>query len=164
MNPRTITRAALAAFALAALLPLAAQNKPDSRVGTMLDKVGQEYKTTKSGNYSVELDESDGRTQMVYIGSQTEKYQGVEIREIWSNAGTFPEEPDQSTMLDLMMESNSNKIGCWALEEQDDGGYLLYYTIKLPVSHTANDLKMMLGFVADIADARETQFFGGDEN
>ncbi len=152
------------ACSLVVIMPVMAQNKPDVRVQTLLDKIGQDYTVTKAGNYQVELDTKDDRTQLVYISSATEKYSGIEIREIWSNAGTFPEEPDQATLLDLMTESGSNKIGCWALEKQDDGGYLMYYTIKLPVSFTASDLKMMLAFAATIADAREEQFFDTDDN
>lgn len=147
-----------------AFLPAMAETKADSRVQILLDKIGQSYTVTQSGNYQIELDQDGERTQYVYVSSQTEKYNGVEIREIWSNAGSFAEEPDQATLLDLMTESGSNKIGCWALEKQDDGGYLLYYTIKLPVSFTANELKMMLAFDAKIADQREEQFFGGDDN
>ena len=152
------------ALVLAALLPLAAQGKADARVQTLLDKNGQKFTVTKSGNYQIEIDQENKRTQLVYIMSATEKYNGVEIREIWSNAGSFPEEPDQATLLDLMTESGSNKIGCWALEAQDDGTYLLYYTIKLPISYTASDLKMMLAFAASVADERENQFFGTDDN
>lgn len=165
MNPKTFRLLIVAAFMQAVLIPqLTAQNKPDTRVQTLLDKIDQAYTVTKAGNYQVELDTKDDRTQLVYISSSTEKYSGIEIREIWSNAGTFPEEPDQATLLDLMTESGSNKIGCWALEKQDDGSYLLYYTIKLPVSFTASDLKMMTGFAATIADAREEQFFDTDDN
>jgi hypothetical protein len=164
MERRTRRFFIVSALVLAALLPLAAQNKPDARVQTLLDKIGQKFTTTKSGNYQVELDQDNKRTQLVYIMSATEKYNGVEIREIWSNAGSFPEEPDQATLLDLMTESGSNKIGCWALEPQDDGTYLLYYTIKLPISYTASDLKMMLAFAAKIADQREKQFFDTDDN
>ncbi|HUX43015.1 MAG TPA: hypothetical protein VMV83_17785 [Rectinemataceae bacterium] len=165
MNQKAFRILVVAAILLAILiLPLSAQNKPDTRVQTLLDKIDQEYTVTKAGNYQVELDTKDDRTQFVYISSATEKYSGIEIREIWSNAGTFPEEPDQATLLDLMTESGSNKIGCWALEKQDDGSYLLYYTIKLPISFTASDLKMMIAFSATIADAREEQFFGTDDD
>lgn len=161
---RPVITTLLSIACLLALAPLAAQSKPDTRVQTLLDKIGQSYTVTKSGNYQVELDQDGGRTQYVYIGSATEKYSGIEIREIWSNAGSFSEEPDQATLLDLMTESGQNKIGCWALEKQDDGSYLLYYTVKLPVSFTASDLKMMLAFTAKIADQREEQFFGNDDN
>ena len=165
MKQRTLRLLIVAAIMQAVLIPqLTAQDKPDTRVQILLDKIDQAYTVTKAGNYQVELDTKDNRTQLVYISSSTEKYNGIEIREIWSNAGTFPEEPDQATLLDLMTESGSNKIGCWALEKQDNGSYLLYYTIKLPVSFTASDLKMMIAFAATIADAREEQFFGTDDN
>jgi hypothetical protein len=161
-----VTRRAILAMglALALALPAVADSDIDGRVQLLLDKIGQDYELTDAGNYQIELDMAGSRTQYVYIMSGTEKYGGIEIREIWSNAGYFPEEPDQATLVDLMTESGMNKIGCWALEDQEDGSYLLYYTIKLPVSFTASDLRMMLGFAAEIADAREAQFFGSDDN
>ncbi|HUX39001.1 MAG TPA: hypothetical protein VMV44_13960 [Rectinemataceae bacterium] len=159
-----IPRIFVAAAFVFAFLPAMAETKADSRVQILLDKIGQTYTVTQSGNYQIELDQDGDRTQYVYIASQTEKYSGIEIREIWSNAGSFAEEPDQTTLLDLMTESGSNKLGCWALEKQDDGGYLLYYTVKLPLSFTAGELKMMLDFTATIADQREEQFFAGDDN
>ena len=154
----------LAASAFCAIIPLAADTKPDASVQAMLEANGQAFEVSKSGNYKVELATTGKRTQLVFIGSATEQYDGVDIREIWSNAGDFPEEPDQATLVDLMTESGSNKIGCWALEKEASGSYLLFYSIKLPVSYTAEDLKMMLGFVADVADAREEQYFGNDDN
>ena len=95
--------ALIVSLALAFVLPVAAQSKPaDSRVQLMLDKIGQKYTVTKSSNFSVEIGTTGTRTQLVTIQSTTEKYQGVEIREIYSIAGSFPEEPDQATLLDLM--------------------------------------------------------------
>jgi len=152
-----------AALVFMSFLPLAAQ-KADTRVQLLLDKIGQTYTVTDNGDYQIDLDQDGGGTQSVYVGSVTEKYDSIEIREVWSNAGNFPEAPDQATLVDLMTESGSNKIGCWALEKQQDGTYLLYYTIKLPASFTAADLKMMLDFAATIAYQRKTQLFGNSNS
>lgn len=149
-------------FVLLLPLGLAAEGKPDARVQAMLDRVGLDYDIDEDGDFTVEFEQPGGRTQFATILSATEKYDGIEIREIYSDSGAFEAEPDLYTLLDLMTESGSNKLGCWALDE-DDGLYYLYYTIKLPVSHTANDLAKMLDFAAMVADEREDQFFGTDD-
>ena len=163
---RRVTFLIAAALALGVLAPTFAQtkNKADARVATILSNLGLTYKVTSSGNYSVTYDEDGDRTQVVFIMSSTDTYKSIEIREIWSNAGTFESEPDASQLIDLMSESAKNKIGDWALEEQDDGTYLLFYTIKSPVKIDNAALGMMLQFTADIADARELEIFDSDDN
>jgi len=165
MNRRVVFIVA-AALMLAALTPVFAQskNKPDPRVAAVLKDLGLTYKTNSNGNYTVTYDEGDGRQQVVYIMSSIDTYMGVEIREIWSIAGSFDQEPEASQLIDLMKESAKNKIGDWALEEQDDGTYLLFYTIKSPVKIDNAAFKMMLQFTADVADAREKELFDTDDN
>ena len=140
------------------------KNKADTRVAAILNNLNLTYKVTSSGNYSVTYNEDNGRTQDVFIMSSTDTYKGIEIREIWSNAGNFDTEPDATQLIDLMSESAKNKIGDWALESQDDGTYLLFYTIKSPVKIDDAAFKMMLQFTADIADARELEIFDADDN
>jgi hypothetical protein len=163
---RRITFVIAAVLALGVLVPTFAQtkNKADPRVAAILNNLGLTYKVTSSSNYSVTYDTNDGRTQVVYIMSATDTEQGIEIREIWSNAGYFESEPDATQLVDLMTESGKNSVGDWALEEQDDGTYLLFYTIKSPVKIDNAAFKMMLQYTADTADAREAEIFDTDEN
>ncbi len=158
----TVVRSALCLTLFLLPWALLADAKPDGRVKAMLEKVGLEYTTDEDGDFLVEFEQPGGRTQFAKVLSDTETYDGIEIREIYSDAGAFEEEPDLYTLLDLMTESGNNKLACWAFDE-DDGRYYLYYTIKLPVSHTANDLEKMMDFAAMVADEREDQFFGTDD-
>ncbi len=163
---RRVTFLIAVVLALGVLAPTFAQtkNKADTRVAAILNDLNLTYKVTSSGNYSVTYDEDNGRTQVVYVMSKTDTYKGVEIREIWSIAGNFDKEPEATQLIDLMEESAKNKIGDWALEEQDDGTYLLFYTIKSPVSIDNKAFGMMLQFAADVADAREKDLFDTDDN
>ena len=165
-------RRRLAIMAFAALLaaaPLAAEGdasakKADPRVEEILKRLNLHYSVNSSGNVAVTYDTKDDRSQTVYVMSKTDKYNEVEIREIWSNAGTFEAEPDAEGLMDLMTESGKNKIGCWALEKLDDGKYLLFYTIKFPADSSDEAYRMILEFASSVADARELALFGGDEN
>jgi len=135
----------------------------DPRVGKMLQGLNIAYTITDNANYEIEYDLASGRTQYVYIMSETQKYRGMEVREIWSNAGVLQEDPELDLLYALMEESGTNKIGAWVLEEQDDG-ILLFYSIKIPVSHTQEDLRQSIAFAAEVADSWETDLFEDDVN
>ncbi len=135
----------------------------DPRVAAMLKNMNIAYQVTSNGNYEIEYDLASGRTQYVYIMSETQKYRGMEVREIWSNAGVMEEDPDFDLLYALMEESGSNKIGAWALEKNDEG-ILLYYSIKLPLSHSADDLRQSISFAAEVADSWESDLFEDDVN
>ncbi|WP_156789689.1 hypothetical protein [Gracilinema caldarium] len=136
---------------------------PDQRVAVMLKSLNIPYTITDNGNYEIEYDLASGRTQYVYIMSETQKYRGMEVREVWSNAGVLEEDPKLDLLYALMEESGTNKIGAWVLEENDEG-ILLFYTVKLPVSHNAEDLRQSIAFAAEVADSWETDLFEDDVN
>ncbi|MCA1950120.1 MAG: hypothetical protein LDL24_06095 [Treponema sp.] len=143
---------------------LAQSNKqPDQRVAAMLKTMKVDYTITDNGNFEIEYELASGRTQYVYIMSETQKYRGMEVREVWSNAGVLDEDPEVDLLYELMQESGSNKIGAWALEENDEG-ILLYYSIKIPVSHTVEDLLQFIAFAAEVADTCENDLFEDDVN
>jgi hypothetical protein len=146
------------------LLFAADSKKPDARVSKTLDKVGLKYTTTSSANYSIVMDLDDDRSQTVYVMSTTETYGGLEIREIWSNAGTFEYEPGIEEMLQLLEDNNSEKIGGWCLESQDDGSYLAYFAIKVPTYLKDGDFQDMVEFTAKVADEMELSLFDTDDN
>lgn len=161
-----ILACALAAVAWTQLAAAPASAKgADSRVVAALDRQGIEYDVNDSGNVSVTYEQDEGRSQTVYVMSATETYNDVEIREIWSNAGEFESEPSAEDLANLLVDSGKNKIGAWALEENDGGSYLLYYSMRFPAEVSDEALRMMLEFASSVADQAEMDFFdGADEN
>jgi hypothetical protein len=141
-----------------------AEKKGDARVEGALTRLGLRYTLTSSGNFAVVYDLQNERSQTVYVMAKTDMYNGVEIREIWSNAGVFDSEPKAETLLQLMAESGKSKIGCWALEQLEDGKYLLFFSVKFPAAVGDEAYRMMLEFASAAADAREEELFGSDEN
>jgi hypothetical protein len=160
----TLALAALLAASLLSAAPAQSGKKADPRVTAVLDRLGIHYTVNSSGNAVVTYDEDKGRSQSVFIMSATDTYSEVEIREIWSNAGSFDSKPDADVLVDIMTESGKNKIGCWALEETDGGKYLLFYTIKFPADSSDEAYRMMLEFASSITDERELALFNSDEN
>ncbi|HVO39904.1 MAG TPA: hypothetical protein VMV03_12820 [Spirochaetia bacterium] len=135
----------------------------DPRVAAQLDRLGLRYKLMDSGNYSITFDVGGGRSQVAYIMGKTETYKGLEIREIWSRAGTFDDLPESDVVRKLLQEGASEKIGFWSIEEADNGGWTVYFSVKVPVYLKDADLRSLLELTANVGDGKEAELFNQDE-
>lgn len=140
-----------------------AGTKGDTGIAAQLDRLGLKYTVTKAGNYSIDYDLDGGRSQTVYIMGKTEAVDSTDVRELWSRAGTFSAVPTADQMQNLLEESGSKKIGFWALEEADSGGYTVYFSVKVPTYLRDGDLESLLQYVADISDQKEEELFNSDD-
>jgi hypothetical protein len=138
-------------------------DKGDQRVADQLNRLGLHYTLTKSGNYSVTFDLDSGRSQVAYVTARTETYGGMEIREVWSRAGTMNDVRSADVMQKLLEDSGTEKIGSWALEESSDGGYILYFSVRVPVDPKDSEMKALLEFTANVADKKELELFKVDD-
>lgn len=66
-------------------------------------------------------------------------------------------------MQKLLEDSGTEKIGFWAIEEADNGGYIVYFSVKVPVSLKDTDLASLLELTANVADGKEAELFNVDE-
>jgi hypothetical protein len=164
MNVKRATLVLAALVAVSFLSAAPSDKKADPRIEAVLKRLDIKYTVNSSGNVVVTYSTENDRSQAVYIMSATDKYNGVEIREIWSIAGSFDAPPSNDILVDIMTESGKNKIGCWALENTSDGKYLLFYTIKFPAEVSDEAYQMMLEFASSITDQREQALFNSDEN
>ena len=128
-----------------------------------MDRLNLKYTLTKAGNYSITYDLDGGRSQTVYIMGKTDKVGTTEIRELWSRAGTMDSMPTEDQMKALLEDSGSSKVGFWALEEADSGGYTVYFSVKVPVYLNDKDLSALLEFTANTADQKEEELFNADD-
>jgi hypothetical protein len=135
----------------------------DPRLTQQLDRMGIHYTITAEGNYSILYNLKGGRTQTVYIMGQTEKYRETEIRELWSRAGVFDAVPSAEVMQSLLEESGTSKIGFWSVEKSDEGGYIVYFSVKVPVYLKDPDLSGLLELTANVADEKEQELFNTDD-
>ena len=136
--------------------------KGDPGLSAQLDRLGLKYTLTKAGNYSITYDLDDGRSQVAYVMGSTETVDNVEVRELWSRAGKFTGVPTEDQMQNLLEESGTKKIGFWALEEADDGGYTVYFSVKVPTYLKDDDLSSLLEYTANVADQKEEELFQQD--
>jgi hypothetical protein len=152
----------LSAALILAGASLAADGNADARVAKQLDRLGIEYTTTDSNNFSIDRDLDGGRKQTVYIMSKTETYGGLEIREVWSNAGNFAAVPTADQMKQLLDDNATEKIGAWSIEAADDDSYLAYFSIKIPSYLRDKDLADVIDFAASVADEMKKKLFDTD--
>jgi len=155
----------VAALGMAALGTAAAQaqTKGTADISQQLNRLGLKFKLTASGNYSITYDLDGGRSQVAYIMGKTQKVGSAEIRELWSRAGTVDSVPTEEEMQTLLEESGSASMGFWSIEESDDGGYTVYFSVKVPVYLNDSDLAALLEYTASSADQKEEELFSADD-
>jgi hypothetical protein len=152
------------ALGMAAVGTAAAQaTRGGADVSPQLDRLGLKYTLTKSGNYSVTYDLDGGRSQTAYIMGKTQKVGDTEIRELWSRAGTMDSLPTEEEMQALLEESGSAVMGFWSIEENDNGGYTIYFSVKVPVYLADSDLAALLEYTSNTADQKEKELFNADD-
>ena len=139
-------------------------NDPDARVKAVLDQIGYKYTVDKDNDFQLVFNTGDDtvkqRTQMVFINSNTLKYDNVEVREIWSvchevKVGFIP-----CDILNTLMKKNADlKIGSWCYEERDST-HRLYFSVKVGVNVNKETLISILSLVATSADSYEAELTG----
>ena len=81
----------------------------DRRVEKKLKKLDFNYKITKKGDFKLMFNVEDGRTQLVFINSNTEEYRDFEIREIWSIAYKSSDEQFPAKVANKLLEDTSRR-------------------------------------------------------
>lgn len=161
------TRAALIAFVLAAIGAAGAYAQApqaDPRLALALDSVGVKYDVNSYGNYLVlyTMSKNEDRSQNVVVMSKTEKYDGIEIRELYAIGAELDDYPDFDTLLYLMEQNATMKIGSWGVDYGDSSVYILF-SIKVPADINAEALNSFIYFVAEVADEFEEEYTGLDD-
>ena len=126
----------------------------DDRLRATLDKIGWKYEVTKDGDFKVVLDVKDGRTQLAWIGSGTQKVGGMEIRSIVS-PGHVSKGPLEATVANrLLMDSSGRRLGSWEVVKSQDN-HVALFTSKIYADSSPDDLKMAIGVTVFSADEME---------
>lgn len=134
----------------------------DSRIQASLEELGFKYEIDKEGDFKVVIRTQDGRTQLVWIISKTQRYGKLEIREIVSPA-YLSNEPLSLEVANQLLEDNTlTKLGAWQIFKQDKG-HLAMFVAKIPADSDANNLGDSLEIVARSADAMENKLTGKDK-
>lgn len=131
----------------------------DQRVKKALDELDVKYVIDEDGDYAITIVyEAEGRSQLVYVVSETDSIEGFEIRDIFSYA-VRDKAPTLEMTSDLMRTSNKSLIGAF---EMTSGGNILYIA-KIPANLPPKQLHKIIRTVAAYADDAEKEILGSDE-
>ena len=140
---------------------------PDEQVRATLDQVKDQipcqYEVDSDGDFKLTVLLDGGRTQIVYINSATEEWEGIGIREIWGPA--FPSKGKGFSAKDAMMllrDSQNKKLGAWQAYPQAKGVYAVF-NVKIGAEVDAASLASVVRYVARAADAMEAEMTKGKD-
>ena len=158
------TAAALVAGGATAEAQVGRKKAGDKRVAAALDKAGLKYEMTESGDFKLLYELDDDRTQVVIIGSKTEKLGDLEIREVWSIAQQSDGEFDGETANALLVDNGNRKVGAWqvAVEEETDQ-HTAIFSAQVDAAAEADALAQVIVAVVQTADEMENELTEEDE-
>ena len=131
----------------------------DQRVKKALDELGVKYTIDDDGDYAVTIAyEDEGRSQLVFVVSETDSVEGFEIRDVFSFA-VMGKTPTLEMTSGLMRASGKSVIGAF---EMDSSGNILYLA-KIPANLPPKQLHRIIRTVAAYADDAEKEILGSDK-
>jgi hypothetical protein len=134
----------------------------DPRIKAILEELGLKYEIDDDGDYKVLLEwEEDGRSQLAFINSATERLEKMEVREIWS-AGYTSEKPLKAKIANRLLEDSfQKKLGSWQLMKGDI--WIATFAVKLDADADADTVWTALEAVLTSADEMEKELLGTDD-
>jgi len=134
---------------------------PDARVEAHLKGAGLAY-TLDGGDFRLNYDLPNGRSQLVWVASSTATLDKLEIRDVWSVAyrakGALPYEMS----LRLLMENARMILGAWQVNQGTDE-YLVVFSAPIVATADAATLQEVIEVVTLSADRIEKELTGKDE-
>ncbi len=140
---------------------------PDEQVRGILDQVKDQipaaYEVDGDGDFKLTVMLEGGRSQIVYINSGTEEWEGIVIREVWGPS--FPSKGKGFSAKDAMMlllDSQDKKLGAWQAYPQAKGVYAVF-NVKIGAEMDSASLASVVRYVARAADAMEVTMTKGKD-
>lgn len=138
-----------------------AHEGPDRRVTEALESLGLEYEPEETG-CRLEFVLGLGRTQVVFIDSQTSTVGALELRKIWSCGYMGSAAVPEAVCAKLLDSNRQSPLGCWATFA-DGEEHFLVFEARVPAQLDAKSVKAVLVLVAEYADQAEQLLGGGGD-
>lgn len=157
----------IALVSLVLLSPLAsaqvgAKKAGDPRVEKLLKELELKHTLDKDGDYRLGTDIGEGRTQLVWILSNTEELGTLEIRQIWSVAYRS-KAPLSAEITNRLLEQNTHvKLGAWQVRKMGDD-YVAVFAAQIGADTDKLSLLLALHAVTTSADKIEKELTAEDE-
>jgi hypothetical protein len=146
----------------------ATPQSPDGRVKAALDQIGYKYELTADGDFKLApLPTEGGRTQLVYVNSNTARFGTLEIREVLSPA-FLSDGPLTADLANSLLRLNHQvKLGAWRVipitKGSNSGKQLVMFAAQVAGSSDAEALRMTIRSVVLVADRMEKEVTGRDD-
>jgi len=134
----------------------------DSRVKKVLDDLGYTYEVDADGDYRLLFNYEDGRSQLVWIRSNTNQYENLEIREIFSYGYETSGKMSADVARNLLAKNSEYKIGAWELLDSNSKQYGLF-TARISATVDSKTMQVVLRAVGVTADEMEKDLLGSDD-
>ena len=137
----------------------------DPRVKALLDQIGYKYELTTSGDFKlIPIKTEEGRSQLVYVNSNTQQYSSLEIREVMSPAYLSTGPLSAAVANRLLRENGEVKFGAWRIEIHNNGQkYLALFAVQIAANSDAETLRLAIKSVLLVADRMEKELTGTDD-
>jgi hypothetical protein len=137
----------------------------DPRVSSALDALDIPYECDPStGRFEVLVQLKEGRSQTVFINSATNKFLGIELREI-SSAALESDGSFDARTANLLLRDNSEMVhGNWSIHVKEDSSrHFAIFSMTGLASLEPDPLSSIIHCVAEVADEMEHRLSGLDE-
>ena len=141
---------------------IGAKKEHDARVERLLDTIGLKYQIDSDGDFTLTNQLDSGRTQLFWVNSNTERYNIMEIREVWSIAYISEGLVSSTIMRTLLKDNGSKKLGSWKLTT-DKGKECVVFYAQIAANSDKNAFLGALQLVSQAADEMEKQLTGKDD-
>ena len=144
------------------IAPAQTSTAGDPRIKAALDKLGWKYEIDKDGDFKVGMKLDNGRTQLAWISSSTEKLDNLEIRQVMSPGYKTDGALAAQVANQLLVDNARKKLGAWQTFSNGKTS-LAVFAAKIPADSDPESLRSSLQAVFYSADAMEKTLTGKDE-
>ena len=127
----------------------------DPRVAAALKAAGLGY-SLDEGDFRLEYDVDQERSQRVWVASDTARIDQLEIRDVWSVAARGKGEVPAEFARKLLAENVRMILGAWQVNQSQDE-YLVVYSAQVDAAADAATLQKVIEVVMFSADRIEKQ-------
>lgn len=171
MNGRTVVMTSKSWLAVGAVLMMVAAHEAsaadeatsssgDPRVEAALKAAGLGY-NLDDGDFRLDYDVDDQRSQRVWVASETARIDQLEIRDVWSVAARGKGEVPADLARLLLKENVRMILGAWQVNQAEDE-YLVVFSAQVDAAADAATLQKVIEVVMFSADRIEKQL--GDQD
>jgi len=132
----------------------------DARVQAALKAAGLTY-TLDDGDFRLDYDVGESRSQRVWVASETARVDQLEIRDVWSVAARGKGEVPAELARMLLKENVRMILGAWQVNQSEDE-YLVVYSAQVDAAADAATLQKVVEVVMFSADRIEKQLSDTD--